>query len=225
MQLPPERSLSVFDGRHVILFDLDGTLYGGPAGVAFHRTVDRASGLRVRHLVGNPDPYTAFDSLQAMVDPAGPYRSKTELLSGRFGITIAEMNRFRERFVDPEAFLPRDPLLIDLLDRLATRFVLALGTNNTPLLTERVLAALGVDRRVFRLVVSSEEAGAGKPDRRFFDYMFRGLGVVASDVVSVGDRPASDLDPAQALGCGTWAVSVPADLQALGALVPRQVKS
>ncbi|HYC77175.1 MAG TPA: HAD family hydrolase, partial [Planctomycetota bacterium] len=143
-----------FRGRTAILFDLDGTLYGGPALAPFFAHVDAVTGLRVRALVGESDPARAFDAIERLRagDPA--LRSKSDVLERRFGIGLAEMNRFRERFTDVEAYVTPDPRAARLLRGLAKERALALGTNNAPRLARRLLARLGVDPSTFAAILT-----------------------------------------------------------------------
>lgn len=211
----------VFRGRRAILFDLDGTLYGGADAAAYFEHADEVTGLRVRARLGLPTARAAFDALEDLRRADPTLRSKSEVLERRFGVGLAEMNRFRERFTDPEAMLRADPRAAALISALAERYVLALGTNNTPRLARRILAVLGVDPRAFAVVLASEDVGAAKPDARFFAAVAARTSIPFEAFASVGDRPESDLEPAAALGAATWRVEVPDDLYALEALVAR----
>lgn len=211
---------AVFAGRRAILFDLDGTLYGGPTAAAFLAAVDRISGMRVRHLIGIEDPIAAFAALDAMRGPGTTFASKSDVLERRFGISVAEMNRFREWHTRPQDFLVPDARLAALLQALAATRTLVLGTNNSPALARTLLATLGVDAGVFRMIQSSEDARCAKPEPAFFHRILKALSLPAETVVSVGDREDSDLAPARALGMGTWHVTDRADLFALEELIP-----
>lgn len=215
----PDGIAGVFRGRRAILFDLDGTLYGGPHYEAYLVHADDVTGLRVRARTGVREPGPAFAALESLRLGDPSLRSKSDVLERRFGIGLAEMNRFRERFTDIESHFRPDPRAAALLRGLAGRFRLLLGTNNAPRLARRILAALGVDPSVFVGVMTSEDAGAAKPDARFFNAAASRLGVPLAEIVSVGDRPESDLEPAAALGAGTWRVGSPADLYALEPLL------
>ena len=215
----PDGIAEVFRGRRAILFDLDGTLYGGPHYEAYFQHADDVTGLRVRGRTGVADPGLAFTALESIRTSDPSLRSKSDVLERRFGIGLAEMNRFRERFTDVDSYFRPDPRAAALLRGLKLRFRLLLGTNNAPRLARRILAALGVDPSVFVDVLTSEDAGAAKPDARFFTVAAARLCVPLAELVSVGDRPESDLEPAAALGAGTWRVGSPSDLYALEPLL------
>ena len=206
---------TVLRGRSVLLFDLDGTLYDAGECKEFLLHVDRITGRRVRAHYGVESDEAAF---QALVDDQRCHGlpSKTATLESRHGITPAQMNRYREEHTRPEDYLRADPELREMMERLRDRFTLVLGTNNTPMLCRRILAVLGIPPDLFELVVSSEDAGYAKPHRGFFLHLLRNVPGPPGRWVSIGDRKSSDLDPAAALGMGTWHVKGRADLLALG---------
>jgi FMN phosphatase YigB (HAD superfamily) len=210
---------ATFRGRRAILLDLDGTLYSGAAHEDYFVHTDEVTGLRVRFLTGVSDPAAAFAALDSLREEDPKYRNKSDVLEKKFGLALAEVNRFRERHTEPERYFRPDPRLAALLSGLAPRYRLLLGTNNTPRLARRIVAALGVDPAVFVGFLSSEDAGAAKPYERFFRVAAEKLGVPWSEAVSVGDRPEIDLEPAAALGGAVWRVREPADLFALEALL------
>ena len=204
MESHPEELL-VFSGRTGILMDLDGTLYCNRANRAYVNEVDRITGMLVREHYGTEDAHTAFQLLERDQAAHG-HGSKTVCLERLFGIDLQAQNRWRERCTRPEDFLRPDARLRGLLEYLGGAFSLILGTNNAPGVTRRVLAALEIPEDVFRLIRTSEELGAAKPAERFFREIAREAGTDPRELVSVGDRQESDLDPAARLGMGTWLV-------------------
>ena len=210
---------AVFSGRTAILFDLDGTLYGGPDAEAWFAEVDRVLGTRVAHHFAASDGMAAFRALGQRMEREPAIRSKSEALTRWFGISLGEMNRFRERQTAPEEFLRPDPAVAALLARLAGRFRLVLGTNNSARLARRTLRCLGIDEACFAALVSSEDAGVAKPEAGFFRHVVGVTGFPPGAIVSVGDRADSDLVPAAALGFGTWQVRDRSDVLGLGVLV------
>ena len=207
---------AVIEGRHVLLFDLDGTLYPASEHQPYLDEVNRITGLRVQEIYDAADGYEAHARLREDRVRHG-FTSDTETLASLHGIEMAEMNRFRERNTRPERFLEPDPRVIDAVGRcLATR-VLVLGTNNTPGLARTILRVLGIDEAWFAGIFASEDLGAPKPAASFFEELCARTGLRAKDMVSVGDRPESDLVPAAALGMATWHVQNMTDLETLAA--------
>tara|TARA_R110001606_G_scaffold144879_4_gene284233 strand:- start:1907 stop:2206 length:300 start_codon:yes stop_codon:yes gene_type:complete len=61
------------------------------------------------------------------------------------------------------------------------------------------LRNLGFDTH-FNHVVTPEDCGARKPERKFFQYALDLLGLAARDCVMIGDNLEADIEPALALG-------------------------
>jgi putative hydrolase of the HAD superfamily len=79
------------------------------------------------------------------------------------------------------------PGLHETLERLAQRVPLALVTNQTTEVQFRKVQQLGIERHLAQ-IVTSEEAGADKPDRRIFELALRRLGGrKGAETVMVGD--------------------------------------
>ena len=92
------------------------------------------------------------------------------------------------------------PELLPTLAELKKRgFWLGIGTNMTALIQFRKLEKLGVLPFV-DYVVSSEEAGADKPDKKFFDYCVEKSGFSAAECLFVGDDIVNDISGARQAG-------------------------
>lgn len=105
----------------------------------------------------------------------------------------------------------------EVLDRLADAGIAtAIITNGFSFLQQRKAQAHGLTERV-RTVVTSEDAGAHKPDARIFRLAMARVGVAAADCWHVGD--SHDKDIAGALGAGMGAVLYEPERQ-LEALYP-----
>jgi putative hydrolase of the HAD superfamily len=105
-----------------------------------------------------------------------------------------------------------------LLDRLAARGLrLAIVSNGKEASRRALASGLGLDRRV-QTVVSSERAGARKPDARPFLLAAEELGVPPQRCWFVGDHPVNDIAGAHAAGMrAIWLRGFhawPAELQA-----------
>ena len=84
------------------------------------------------------------------------------------------------------------------LRRLAERFDLAVISNVDNALFARTAERLEVP---FRLVVTAEDVGVYKPDRRMFDAARKSLG--DARILHVAQSPFHDIEPAAALGLDT----------------------
>ena len=81
----------------------------------------------------------------------------------------------------------------DLLLRLSNDYRLALVTNGLKEVQRPRFARSGIEH-YFELIVVSDEIGVAKPERGFFDYVFRQIGGPRPDrVLIVGDNLNSDI--------------------------------
>ena len=205
-------------GCRTILLDLDGTLYSVKDYPEFALHMDEVTGRRLRGALDAPCDREAFELLVEAQERHG-FASKSEALPALFGFDLASMNRWREEHTEPERFLRRDADLAEALARLASQFTLVLGTNSTRLLTERILATLGIPVSLLHAVVDSEMAGFAKPDRRFFEFLLARVGGRSEEGVRGGGRLASDIEPAHELGMRAFHVSGPEQIVRLAAAV------
>ncbi len=123
------------------------------------------------------------------------------LLQDAYGIDIAESVRLREESIHPERWLRPDPLLGQTLRALHDRYRMVLLTNNPTSIGRRSLKALGLED-CFDGVVGLETTLKSKPSLEPFWEALRVLGLEASEVVSVGDRYAVDIEVPLSLGMG-----------------------
>ena len=87
-----------------------------------------------------------------------------------------------------------------VLDRIAaTGIAIGIVSNGAEASRRELVRRLGFDRRI-RTLVSSERAGARKPDRRMFELATRELGVPADRCWFVGDHPVNDIQGSRAAG-------------------------
>lgn len=91
------------------------------------------------------------------------------------------------------------PGAAEAVRRLARRSLIGIVTNNTVAEQEEKLAFLALDRTV-DLLVTSEEVGSAKPDRRIFCSALARAGTTAGETVMIGDSWESDITGARAAG-------------------------
>lgn len=201
-----------------LLFDIDGTLYDNEPYTRFQVEVLVEELARLR---GRP-----LDEVRAEVE-----RVRNELGSreGRattslgnamaaLGVDLATSVAWRERLIEPSAWLDRDERLDAALAHLAERFKLAAVTNNPRLVAMKGLAALGVAER-FAAVVGLDDTLRSKPAREPFLLAARLLGVPSDECVSIGDRHDVDLAVPLELGMGGILVDGASDVYRLPELL------
>jgi putative hydrolase of the HAD superfamily len=87
------------------------------------------------------------------------------------------------------------PGALEVVAQLRESYRLALVSNHTTEVQLRKLQTLGLQKE-FAVVVTSEEAGVEKPDRRIFERTLQALQVPAGEAVMVGDDPVADIEGA-----------------------------
>lgn len=92
------------------------------------------------------------------------------------------------------------PGAVDVVEYLRARgYVLVVVTNGFSDVQRRKLRNSGI-QHLFDYTVLSEDAGALKPSREFFDYVFRHTGAVPGQSIVIGDDAESDISGAVKYG-------------------------
>ena len=201
-----------------LLFDIDGTLYDDAAYARFQVDVLVAELARVR---GRP-----LDEVRAEVERVrrelGEREGRKTTSLGNamaaLGVDLATSVAWRERLIEPAAWLEPDAALDAALAALGKRFRLAAVTNNPRLVALKGLAALGVAGR-FEAVVGLDDTFRSKPAREPFELAARLLAVPITECVSIGDRHDVDLAVPLELGAGGILVDGASDVYRLPALL------
>ena len=200
---PDQRILS-------IVFDLDGTLYTSEH---LAREIAEAADVAVASSRGLPlaeGRELIIKARERLAESLGETPTLS-LTCMELGLELADLHRYFEQEVQPERYLVEDPVLIALLDSLATVCDLYIYTNNNLPLARRIMSLLGVGPQ-FKAVYSIEFCWLPKPDPEAFQRVLEDIGGPPETFLFVGDREHVDLLPADRLGIETLLVSETADL-------------
>jgi len=201
-----------------LLFDIDGTLYDNAAYARFQVEVLVEEFARVRGLPLE----TVREEVERVRRELGAREGRETTSLGNamaaLGVDLTTSVAWRERLIEPAAWLGPDPALDEALAALAARFKLAAVTNNPRLVAVKGLQALGVDAR-FEAVVGLDDTLRSKPAREPFELAARLLGVPVADCVSIGDRYDVDLAVPLELGAGGILVDGASDVYRLPELL------
>ncbi|MDR2500141.1 MAG: HAD family hydrolase [Treponema sp.] len=137
-----------------------------------------------------------------------------------FGIPIEEIIRWREELCRPEAYLSADPQLRQSLSSLASRYALALLTNNPVLVAQKTLRVLGVED-LFPVLVGLDTCGVSKPHEEPLRRTAALSGSPFERCASIGDRYAIDIALPLELGMGGVLVDGVEDVYTLPAVLDR----
>jgi phosphoglycolate phosphatase/putative hydrolase of the HAD superfamily len=199
-----------------ILFDMDSTLYTHPeyAQTQIDLPIERLARLR-----GIPFSEMSEEFARFRGNWAKQHEGRGITLANTFkafGIPIDETIRWREELYRPERYLGPDRRLRAALEQLASRFILAVVTNNPVSIAERTLTALGVEdlfhtrtlirrtevRRASARVVGLDTCGVSKPHEEPFMRAAILCGAIPETCISVGDRYDIDIALPLELGMG-----------------------
>jgi phosphoglycolate phosphatase/putative hydrolase of the HAD superfamily len=187
---------------------MDGTLYTNPA---YAQSQIDLPIKRLAVLQGK-----SFEQMQAEI---AEFRAKFATSLGNvflaFGVSIEESIRWREELYEPTKSLCHDSRLRETLIRLSTSRKLALVTNNPTLVAQKTLTALGVDDRIFSVIVGLDTCKVSKPHTAPFLKAVELLGVPCSECVSIGDRFDIDIAVPLSLGMGGIIVNGVEDVYSL----------
>jgi 2-haloacid dehalogenase len=191
-----------------LLFDADGTLfdYDRAEAAALERTFGQAGldfdpAYTALYRRINAEIWREFE--QGTITPQRLRTRRFELLFAAAGITSG-VQEFSARYLRN---LAEETHLVDgakeIVKELYGRAGLVLVTNGLTDVQRSRLARSTIGH-YFADVVISEEIGAAKPDRRFFDIAFRRMGnPLKSDVLIVGDSLTSDIKGGSDYGIDT----------------------
>jgi putative hydrolase of the HAD superfamily len=192
----------VRDRIKALVFDLDGTLYvNRDLGREIHWAACRYMA-GVLGLTPEEADRRLKETKQELSRASGVDTSLTAACLA-LGGDIALLHRQFAAEIRPEPFLARDERVVALIDRLARRFALHIYTNNNRPLTDRVLAALGLDGRFSRLF-TIEYSWRPKPDPPTLERLLAEIDTAPSGCLFVGDRFDIDLRLPQELGSAVY---------------------
>ena len=181
----------------VLSFDVYGTLVDVRAGshAAF---ADILSSVGASHL----DPLEFWERWEAANIRRywQPYRSYREICRDSLAETFAHFGirgkaGLIQKYFDAFPTFSRFGDVDGVLDRLAGRFTLALGSN----IDDDLLAVTPLGR-TFDLVCTSERARGYKPDGTLFRYLLREAGVGVNELLHCGQSQRTDMVGAKPLG-------------------------
>lgn len=204
---------------------MDGTLYTNEAYLRYQETSQVA---RLALHLGIPEiEATALlrERREARLAAGLPKTSMANLFLelGRgqgFAIDMATIVRWRVEELRPAEWLKPDPRLDGTLAELASRYRLALLTNNPRAIGAANLVALGVAGR-FEAVIGLDDSFESKPSPIPFLKTCEILDLPLAACVSIGDRADVDIEPALALGMGGILVDGVEDVYRLPELIRR----
>ena len=200
-----------------VLFDLDDTLYPyAPCNQAGLRATSRllaqfASGLSYEQFMVVHDEVrdqlaTELGGTAACHNRALFFKMMVERLDCETSLAIALYDLYWQQFLEHTRSGAGGTLQV-LAELTRRGYLLALVSNHVALPQLRKVKTLGMET-YFKAIVTSEEAGAEKPEPRIFELALDRLGVNAGEAIFIGDNPAGDIQGAIGAGIGMTILTV-----------------
>jgi FMN phosphatase YigB (HAD superfamily) len=188
-----------------LLFDMDSTLYSHDeyAKTQIDLPIKRLAEKSSKTFERMNDEVTQYRKKWAQDHNGQAVSLSNTFLS--FGVSIEENIRWRDELFRPEDYLKSDIQLRCVLQVLASRFSLAVVTNNTVSITVRTLSVLGIDG-IIKNIVGLDTVKASKPDKIHFLKAAELCGTSIDQCISIGDR--YDIDIALPLEMGMGGILV-----------------
>lgn len=183
-------------GIEVIIWDVDGTLYH-TQDLGNHVEESAYSAIMESLRVSHDDAISKFNAVHHVKT-----ESATEAVGLICNISVGDAAKLTDKYLDRNQFIQRDPKLIALFESLRGYDHYILG-NGSKLLIENALQILGIDKTIFKEVVTSELVGRNKPNEAGYVYIMERTGKPAAVHLMVGDRELVDLSKAKELGMKT----------------------
>lgn len=184
-----------------IIFDLDGTLYdkqGLPFYIVLHNLfslrilkAERVCRRAIRGMYFGSSDALFSELFSRMAEMAGttPERIRDWYFNKYHPLQVKLLRRY---------FPARKGIREDILKLRADGVKLAVFSDYCSI--ERKLEAIGLSSDMFDLIVEAHETGGLKPCRESFLYVTEKLDVKPSEILMIGDRPATDGAGAESVG-------------------------
>jgi phosphoglycolate phosphatase/putative hydrolase of the HAD superfamily len=208
--LSPEKTASA------VLFDMDSTLYTHNE---YAQSQIDLPVMRLAQIQGKTFEQMKSEIAGCRKNWADTHNGKSVSLGNiflSFGISIKDSVRIREELYRPEYYLAEDRQLRSALKQLASRYKLAVVTNNPVSVAVRTLSILGV-HDIIEIIVGLDTCYLSKPEKKVFLKAAQFCGVSPKQCISVGDRYDIDLAIPLELGMGGALVDGVADVYSLPA--------
>ena len=190
-----------------LIFDMDGTLY--ESNELERQYAEVVDGYVAKQFgVSLEEARKLFNAKRAeLAEQLGDKTTTTGTMVS-LGFELEKWTAWRDARVRPEGVLSRDERLRAFLEELRKRYILVVVTNNSIEMARRTLAAIGIED-LFERVFTLQDIGLIKPDPAIYRRAADVIGVPPEQCMSVGDRPAIDLEPAAAAGMQTFHTAGP----------------
>lgn len=199
--------------ERLIVFDMDGTLYGLDAVMPIIYETQIAF-LRLKKNVSRDEAVFFFNDNCVFPFVAEKSRSATRLFQ-ESGFDLREWNEFRETRFPFDAIAPNDAVSMAMMEGFRLLGTCVLVTSNSLKNVDRILNKIGIRPTVFNRIVSNDATSDKRPFEKkdAFRRLLDDYSVQPHQAFSIGDRFPTDIEPMLSLGGNGILVSTPESLQ------------
>ena len=198
-----------------LIFDADGTLYDETMPKAKAELLT-AQLIASRTGYGEGEVYNLFREVKGEITQSGSLSPDRNNRTVWYAETLRRMNTSHGDIVSKTdareasghywevVYGEIEPYfdLVYILPELQSRYRLAVLTDELYDIQVEKVKRLGLSG-YFTEIISSEQAGVTKPDKRLFEYALNRLGVSAGESMMIGDNPSADIRGARSVGMRT----------------------
>lgn len=185
----------------VLIFDLDGTLYEEKRLLKLYKLVS-ISILSEFMGIDQKEAKRRLKEEKERLEKNLGYKPSFAYTLKALGVPTSFRNSKFDELIKPELFLKRDGKLRKFLVGLKDKFKLAVVTNNTRHITEKILRILGIGK-CFDYILTITETERIKPDPELYRKVMKKFRAKSEECLVIGDRYPLDLKPAEELGMST----------------------
>jgi FMN phosphatase YigB (HAD superfamily) len=200
------------DTFQLVIFDLDGTFYSRDKYIA--RYYEFAIKAVCELLSLSEDKAKQYFSLEGITpDPATSTGSVSSLVE-KLGIPKETWNNYRNEHFDVSGLISKNEQLVKVISEFKQYYRLVLFTNNTAIMTNKILKRLGLSKDLFEYIFTSDSNMGIKPygDKVFY-YLKDHTHVEFVEMLSIGDRYEVDIAPLLGLGGSGVLIVSPEELR------------
>lgn len=204
----------------IIIFDLDGTLYSSDLYIPKYYRFTLET-IQKYFDISREEAKKLLSSKNIFEYQAENSGSVTELMI-ELGFPKNKWNEYRNMNFYPDVKGSKDVVDHNLIEYLSGRFMLFLLTNNTELITRKILKDIRINESCFSKIVTSDFKGGNEDSfnkKNGFKYIQKMSGFSYASMLSVGDRYNVDIEPLLKLGGNGILINNPKELNKLEKVV------
>lgn len=199
--------------ERLIVFDMDGTLYGLDMVMPIVYETQLAF-LRLKKNLTRDEAVSYFRGNSVFPFVSSKSRSATRLFQ-ETGLDLQEWNEFREARFPFDAIVPNATVSMAMMEGFRQLGTCVLVTSNSPKIADRVLDKIGIQPTAFNRIISNDATSDKRPFNKMdaFKRLLDDYSVHPHQAFSIGDRFSTDIEPMLFLGGNGVLVSAPESLQ------------